>query len=309
MNMSVTFNIFHLFQSLLDVSKYNSSFPRILNRASTRGKVELYFETLRKLREKFWNNGLNSNWSSRQMRRRVNNRLPWQQVPWESGLRWNIALTLALIPLGIEMRCKWGGQDEFIQFIPVFQNGIIIWPLYFPFSVLLFFFSDLHVLVSLSFHRWSSGAFSPGDPAPWKGRVDSSASSAPEFFSGAPPQWSLPFWGPLVLAQILPEEERHSPERVLARNHARVDQVSFRLTASSVRSSGQSSFPFLERTSTVSPPECKRFPPTGETHGALAGQDSVPQVMSQGRAWSMKILRDWTGSYNFRHHDPCGTKE
>ena len=127
-------------------------------------------------------------------------------------------------------------------------------------------------------------------------------------FPGAPPQWSLPFWGPLVLAQILPEEKQHSPERVLETTQGST-KVSFRMTASTVRNSGQSSFPFLERTSTGSPSECERFPPTGETHGALAGQDSVPRGTSQGRAWRMKKRRDWTGGYRFRHHNSCGTKE
>ena len=93
------------------------------------------------------------------------------------------------------------------------------------------FFSALHPLFfllislpTLSLHCWSSGAISPSDPAPLRGRVAPSASSAPGLFSGAPPQRSFPSWGPLTLTQILLEEKRHSPERV-ARNHARVEQV------------------------------------------------------------------------------------
>ena len=64
------------------------------------------------------------------------------------------------------------------------------------------------------FHRWSSGAFSPSDPAPWKGKVPPSASSAPDFLV-SPTSGGFRSGGPLALAQILPEENRHSPERVL----------------------------------------------------------------------------------------------
>ena len=48
-------------------------------------------------------------------------------------------------------------------------------------------------------------------------------------------------------------------------------------------------FPFFREDITSSPSEHKRLPPSGEnpkTHGAPAGQDSVPQGGSQGRAQS-----------------------
>ena len=203
------------------------------------------------------------------------------------------------------------GLDEFIKnnFIPVLLNwNNYLTAIFFLFFFALFFLFGFARSCFRLFPQVVLWSIFPSDPAPWKGRVDSSASRAPELFSGAPPQWTPPFWGPLVLEQISPEEKRHSPKQG-ATNHARVDQVSFRMTASSIRSSGQSSFPFLERTSTGSPSECERFPPTGETHGALAGQDSVPRGGSQGRAWSVSEARDRTGGYRFRHHNSCGTKE
>ena len=113
------------------------------------------------------------------------------------------------------------------------------------------------------FHRWSSGAFSPIDPAPWKGKVPPSASSAPDFLV-SPTSGGFRSGGPLALAQILPEEKRHSPERVLETTQGSSRQFSVRMTASTVRSSDQSSFLFLERTYTGSPSEYKRLPPTGE---------------------------------------------
>ena len=48
-------------------------------------------------------------------------------------------------------------------------------------------------------------------------------------------------------------------------------------------------FPFFREDVTSSPSEYKRLPPSGEnpkTHGAPAGQDSVPQGGNQGRARS-----------------------
>ena len=96
----------------------------------------------------------------------------------------------------------------------------------------------------------------------------------------------------LALVQTLPEEKRPSPEQV-ARN-PRKGRAGSSLSGwpqAPVRSSEQSSFPFLERTCTGCPSEYKQFPPTGEnpkTHGVLASQDSVPQGTSQGRAWKIK---------------------
>ena len=99
---------------------------------------------------------------------------------------------MATIPMGIrarvgvitltltQIRCKWGRRVEFIinNFIPVLQFGINyckfspFFGFFFPFLFLLFFCSFFFALSSFhSFHSWSAGAFSPSDPAPWKGRV------------------------------------------------------------------------------------------------------------------------------------------
>ena len=118
----------------------------------------------------------------------------------------------------------------------------------------------------------------------------------------------------MALAQILPEENRHSPERMLETTRkGRAGSFSFRMAAGTHQEFRQSSFPFLERTYTGSPSEYKRFPPTGEKPqdpwGSLAGQDSFPQGMSQGRAWSMNKPRNRTGAYRFRNRNSCGTRK
>ena len=97
-----------------------------------------------------------------------------------------------------------------------------------------------------------------------------------------------PFWEPLALLAICLRKSVHPQDGVLE-NHQGSGKLSpVRLAASTVRGGfRQSSFPFSERTYTSFPPsEYKRFPPLGEnpeTHGAPAGQDSVPQWGSQGR--------------------------
>ena len=131
------------------------------------------------------------------------------------------------------------------------------------------------------------------------------------YFLVLPPQRSLPFWGALALAQILPEEKRPSPERV-ARNPRKgpAGRFSFRMTACTVRSSGSPLSLFPRGRSPVPPQSTNGFPlpeKNPKTHGDLAGQDSVPQRGSQGRAWSIEKLRDRTGGYRFRHHYSCGT--
>ena len=145
-----------------------------------------------------------------------------------------------------------------------------------------------------------------------EGQGDCSVWNAPDFFSGPPPQWSLPFWGALALAQTLPEENR-PPQSGLLEIHARVEQVVvFQDDRMHRQEFRQSSFPFSGRTYTSSPSEYNGFPlpeKNLKTHGVLAGQDSVPQGGSQGRAWSIEKHRDRTGGYRFRHHYSCGTWE
>ena len=160
----------------------------------------------------------------------------------------------------IQMTCKWGRLDEFINnnFIWVGINYLTI-----IFSFLLACL--LACLLAFSFHRWSLWGIYPqrSNPVEGVGRILLCVECTR--LSGAPPQRSLPFWGPLALAQILPEEKRPSPERV-ARNHARVEQVSS-LSGWPKAPSGVPGSPlsfFLERTYTGSPSEYKRFPPTGE---------------------------------------------
>ena len=129
--------------------------------------------------------------------------------------------------------------------------------------------------------------------------------------SGAPAQWSLPFWGPWTLAQILPEEKRHSPERV-ARN-PRKGPAGSSLSGWPQVPSGVPAvlFPFFSRgRSPVLPQSTSGFPlpeKNPKTHGVLASQDSVPQGGSQGRATNK--VRDQTGGYRFKHHNSCGTRE
>ena len=127
--------------------------------------------TSTKLHQEPWNNGLNTNWSCQPIRLRVNNRLPWQLVPWEFGWRSNLTLTLTLIPLGIQIRCKWGGwmNTSIINLFQYCQYPKYVFGDYFSFFFVLFFLCFL--LLPLSFQRWSSGAFSPSDPALWEGRV------------------------------------------------------------------------------------------------------------------------------------------
>ena len=87
---------------------------------------------------------------------------------------------------------------------------------------------------------------------------------AHQTFWCSPVQWSLPFWGPWTLAQILPKGKRR-PQSGLLESHARVQQVVlFQDDLKHRQELRQSSFPFSERTYTGSPSEYKRFPPTGE---------------------------------------------
>ena len=220
------------------------------------------------------------------------------------------------------MRCKWGRRVEFIKnnFIPVLQFGINFGKFslffifgFFPFLFLLFFYSFFFALSSFhSFHSWSAGAFSPSDPAPWKGRVTHLRRAHQIYF------WYSSAVESSVLGTVGPSRKccprkSGTPQSGLLEIHARVQQVVlFQVDRKHRQEFRQSSFPFLERTFTGSPSEYERFPPLPETnpktHGVLAGQDSVPQGRSQGRAWSIDKIRDRTGRYSFTHHNSSGTR-
>ena len=135
-----------------------------------------------------------------------------------------------------------------------------------------------------------SGAFSPSDPAPWKGRVAPSASSAPVFWCS--PQRSLPSWGPLTLGQILPEKKRASQSGLLETTQGSSRYVLFQDDRKHRQEFRAVLFPFFSRGLAPVPPQSTSGFPLPEknpkTHGVLAGQDSVPQGGSQGRATRMK---------------------
>ena len=299
---------------LLDVSKYNSSFPRAPEFQLSE-RLSYTFETLRRLHQILENKGLNSNWSSRPIRRRVNNRLPWQQFSWELGSQRKITPTLTPNSLGnsneMQIRCKWGGLDEFIKnnfipVLPVFQIGIVIWSQYFSFfpSVVFLILICRFLFPSLSIGgplEHLAPETQPCGRGGWTRLRRAHQSCFPVlprsgvFHSGdsrkfCPRKTALPRTGCKKPRKGRTSLFQDDPQ-----------------TTSGVP--GKSSFPFLERTSTGSPSECERFPPTGETHGALAGQDSIPRGGSQGRAWSVSELRHRTGGYRFRNHNSCGTKE
>ena len=126
---------------------------------------------------------------------------------------------------------------------------------------------------------------------PWKdGSLTGRTIHRPVWSSTPPCEGVSPFWGPLaLLALCVPEEKRPSPGRG-ARKPPRVKRV-LPLSGWPQVPSGVPGvlFPFFREDVTSSPSEYKRLPPSGEnpkTHGAPAGQDSVPQGGSQGRARS-----------------------
>ena len=129
-----------------------------------------------------------------------------------------LTLTLTLIPLGIQMRCKWGRLDEFIKKIfpvlPFFHIGKNYW------TLILFFLFYLLLVPFLSIVG-PSGAFSPSEP-PWKGKVPPLRRAHQTFWCSLARECSVQV--PLALAQILLEEKRPSQSGLLE-NHARVEQV------------------------------------------------------------------------------------
>ena len=105
----------------------------------------------------------------------------------------------------------------------------------------------------------------------------------------SPLRRSLPFWGPLALLALCAWGKAALPRtgcQKTTKGHS--ESSPFRLAASTSGVPGVL-FPFFREDITSSPSENKRLPPSGEnpkTHGAPAGQDSVPQGGSQGRARS-----------------------
>ena len=112
-----------------------------------------------------------------------------------------------------EMQMSWLGDyiKKISPVLPVFQIGVNCFTRIFLFILFRFLF----LFSCFPSYSWSSGAFSQR-PSPVEGEGNLFCVERTRL-SDAPPQRRLPFWGPLALAQILPEEKRHSPERI-ARN-------------------------------------------------------------------------------------------
>ena len=123
---------------------------------------------------------------------------------------------------------------------------------------------------------------------PSHGRMALPQLGVPVWYS--PLRWSLPFWGSASPPGTMCLRKSGPPQRGVLKKPPRVRRVLPCQVGRKYRQGcRQSSFPFSGRTFTGSPSEYKRFPPLGEnpeTHGAPAGQDSVPQGGSQGRARS-----------------------
>ena len=214
----------------------------------------------------------------------------------------------------MQMRCKWGQLDEYIKnkYIPVsipnWNNFLIR-----TFSFLRFFFL-LSISPSLLFHSWSSGTFSPSDPAPWEGRLASSASTAPDSLV-------LPRRGGFRSGDRWPSHKfcprkNGTPQSGLLEIHARVKQVvlSFRMTASTVRSSGSPLSLFSRGRSPVPPQRTSGFPlpeKNPKTHGVLA--KPKPRLCSSRDESRPHLkyenLRERSWGYRFRRHNSCGTTE
>ena len=199
-------------------------------------------------------------------------------------------------------------KNDYIPILPVFQIGLN-YPTIF-FSLFLFaFFLLLFLLLSLLFHSLSSGAFSPSDPAPWKGRVTLLRRAHQTFWCSRAVE--SPVLGDRGPSRKFCPRKNGRPHNGLLESHARVEQVSS-LSGWPQAPSGVPAvlFPFFREDVHGSPSEYKRFPlpeKNPKTHGVLASQDSVPQGGSQGSA--TKKVRDRTGGYRFRHHNSCGTRE
>ena len=160
------------------------------------------------------------------------------------------------------------------QVLPVFQIGINYFTgniffflfgscffLLFIFVCLLLFFFLLSCFPSLS-TGGPRGAFCP---VGGEGRV-TLLWRVHQTSVWCPSAGEFPVLGTVGPRDKFCPRKNGTPQSGLLESHARVEKVvlSFRLTASIIRGSRQSSFPFIERTFTGSPSEYKRFPPTGE---------------------------------------------
>ena len=132
-----------------------------------------------------------------------------------------------------------------------------------------------------------SGAFCPSDPAPWKGR-ETLLWRARTRLSGAPPAEESPVLGYRRPSRKFCPRKNGTPRSGLLETTQRSSRLlSFRLTASTIRSSGSPLSLFSRGHSPVPPQSTSGFPQpekNPKTHGVLASQDSVPQGRSQGRA-------------------------
>ena len=161
-------------------------------------------------------------------------------------------------------------RSEFIACIPnwnkLFGENFSSFFLLLFFS-LFFFWLVCLLLLALFFHSWSSGAFSPVTQP--RGRAWCLSCGERTRFSGVPQQWR-----PLTLAQILPEEKRHSPERVLETTQGSSRYFPFQVDRKHRQEFRQSSFPFPRGRSPVPPQSTSAFPlpeKNLKTHGVLAG--------------------------------------
>ena len=135
---------------------------------------------------------LNTNTKSQPIRGQVNNRLPWQQSPWELGF---LALTPTLALIG----CKWAKWDANV--FPVLQIGINYFSSHFKIS-----FADLFCSFSIpcfsfcfccfSFLPWL-GFFQDIVLCPSLGRVNppSPRASVPDKCLALPPSGESPARG------------------------------------------------------------------------------------------------------------------
>ena len=157
------------------------------------------------------------------------------------------------------------------------------------------------------------GAFFPQRPSPVEGEGDSPVASALDFCLVPLRSGVFRSGDRWPSRQVLPEEKRHSPERV-ARN-PRKGRVGSSLSGWPQAPSGVPGSPlslFSRGLAPVSPQSTSGFPlpeKNPKTHGVLASQDSVPQGMSHGRPKGFKKLLDRTRGYRFMHHNSCGTRK
>ena len=125
-----------------------------------------------------------------------------------------------------------------------------------------------------------------------------------------PPAAESPVVGGASPPGNLPEEKRPSTGRGTGKPPRVRRVIPVKLAASTVRRFWQSSFLFFRE-------DIHQFPhqitsgfslreKNSETHGAPAGQDSVPQRGSQGRARSSGNVENRIPGYTCRYHNTCG---